>query len=178
MRRERGFMVATDTAKDALDPYDKRKAEDGKARAIRQMPIVSKAFTDWNGEIPQETALPSKLVDLLTIPWQEAQKNAESLRKLFIEAFPYLKTVQTTQTGAASMPSQFVVGRTGGESLAEQKQGFTGDLTISARAVGFGFTKTVPFTRSGIKEMKKLIDFLEGQASEDKVADNETKANN
>jgi hypothetical protein len=91
MARERGFMVATDVAKEALDPYDPRKAAEGKVKAIRQIPIVKEAFTKWNGEIPQETAFPSKLVDLLSIQWQEAQKHAESLRKLFIELFPYLK---------------------------------------------------------------------------------------
>jgi hypothetical protein len=99
MKRERGFMVTTDIAKEALDPYDPRKAEEGKAKAIRQMPIVKKAFTEWNGQIPQETAFPSKLVDLLSIQWQEAQKHAENLRKLFIELFPYLKsTPETTKS--------------------------------------------------------------------------------
>lgn len=92
MKRQRGFVKATEITVDALDPYDTRKAQEGKARAIKQMPIVTEAFTQWNGEIPSETAFPSKLVDLLGISWQEAQKHSESLRKLFIELFPYLKS--------------------------------------------------------------------------------------
>jgi hypothetical protein len=91
MKRQRGFVKATEITGEALDPYDIRKAQEGKTRAIKQMPIVSEAFTQWNGEIPSETAFPSKLVDLLGISWQEAQKHAESLRKLFVELFPYLK---------------------------------------------------------------------------------------
>lgn len=91
MKRQRGFLRATDVAIEALDPYDSRKAEEGKAKAIRQMAIVNKAFTEWNGEIPTETAFPSKLTSLLGISWQEAQKHGKSLRKLFIEVFPYLK---------------------------------------------------------------------------------------
>lgn len=91
MKRQRGFVKVTEITVEALDPYDTRKAQEGKARAIKQMPIVSEAFTQWNGEIPSETAFPSKLVDLLGISWQEAQKHSESLRKLFIELFPYLK---------------------------------------------------------------------------------------
>lgn len=161
MKRERGFMVATDIAKEALDPYDTRKAEEGKAKAIRQMPIVNKAYTEWNGEIPQETAFPSRLVDLLSIPWQEAQKHAETLRKLFIEVFPYLKTV-TALESAQGAGQGYEVG--GGNMGMESKEG---NLTITARETGFGFTKTLPFTKKGIESLRKLIDFLETQISEE-----------
>jgi len=93
MKRERGFLEVTSLAEEALDPYDSRRAQKGKAKAIRQMKIVNKAFTEWNGEIPPETAFPSKLIDLLGISWKEAKKHAEPLRKLFIELFPYLQAV-------------------------------------------------------------------------------------
>lgn len=96
MKRHRGFMRATDVAIEALDPYDSRKAEEGKAKAIRQMAIVNKAFTEWNGEIPPETAFPSKLTRLFGLSWQEAQKHAESVRKLYIEVFPYLESTPTS----------------------------------------------------------------------------------
>jgi hypothetical protein len=95
LKRQRGFLKVTDIAIQALDPYDTGKARDGKAKAISQMPIVKEAFTQWNGEIPQETAFPSKLTDLLGVSWQEAQKHAEQLRKLFIELFPYLKSTSS-----------------------------------------------------------------------------------
>jgi hypothetical protein len=102
MKRQRGFVRATDVAIEALDPYDTRKAQEGKAKAIRQMPIVNEAFTKWNGNIPSETALPSKLTDFQDVSWQEAQKHAEPLRKLFIETFPYLKAVSETPLGKLS----------------------------------------------------------------------------
>jgi hypothetical protein len=96
MKRQRGFVRVTDIAIEACDPYDSRKSSVAIARAIKQMPIVSDAFTQWNGEIPSETAIPSKLVDLFAVSWQDAQKHAESLRKLFIELFPYLKSTPET----------------------------------------------------------------------------------
>jgi hypothetical protein len=96
MKRQRGFVKVAEIAAEALDPYDTRKAQDGKAKAIRQMPIVYDAFTQWNGEIPSETAFPAKLTEFKDISWQEAQKHAEKLRKLFIELFPYLKSTSET----------------------------------------------------------------------------------
>jgi len=98
MKRQRGYLRAVDIAVQALDPYDAEKAREGKAKAISQIVIVKEAFTKWNGEVPTETAFPSKLTDLTGVSWQEAQKHAESLRKLFIELFPYLEsTSQTTK---------------------------------------------------------------------------------
>lgn len=96
LRRERGYMEVTSLADEALDPFDSRRAQEGKGKAIRQMKIVKKAFTEWNGKIPPETAFPSKLKDLLGISWQEAQKHAKSVRKLYIEVFPYLESTPTS----------------------------------------------------------------------------------
>lgn len=93
MKRERGFLSVTAIGYEALDKVDSRKAEEGKAKAIRQIRIVEEAFTKWNGEIPTETAFLSKMSTDFGIPWQEAQKCTESLRKLLIEVFPYLKAV-------------------------------------------------------------------------------------
>jgi hypothetical protein len=93
MKRERGFLSVTAIGYEALDKVDSRKAEEGKAKAIRQIRIVDEAFTKWNGEIPIETAFLSKMSTDFAIPWQEAQKYTESLRKLLIEVFPYLKAV-------------------------------------------------------------------------------------
>jgi hypothetical protein len=36
-------------------------------------------------------------------------------------------------------------------------------LTITARAKYFGLTRTFPFTKKGIEDMKKVIQFLEQQ---------------
>lgn len=100
MKRERGFLSVTAIGYEALDKVDSRKAEEGKAKAIRQIRIVEEAFTKWNGEIPTETAFLSKVSTDFVIPWQEAQKYTESMRKLFIEVFPYLKAV--------SKPTSFI----------------------------------------------------------------------
>lgn len=89
MKRQRGFMKVTDVAIEALDPYDPKKAQTGKVKALLQMPIVNLAFETWS-ELPSETAFPSKLNDLLGVSWQEVQKHAEPLRKLISEAFRYL----------------------------------------------------------------------------------------
>jgi len=112
MKRERGYLSVTTVAYEALDPIDTRKAEQGKAKALRQMPIVNDAFTKWNGEIPQETAILSKVTTDFGLPWQEAQKNLELLKKLFIEAFPYLKAVTGTQMAMTTQDT--VTGRDSG----------------------------------------------------------------
>ncbi len=160
MKRQRGYVKVTNIASKALDPYDTRKAKEGKAKAIMQMPIVREAFTQWNGEIPPETALPSKLVDLLGVSWQEAQKHAESLRKLFREVFPYLKATPE------AMIETSVGSGVGGESQTMTVKQETGDMTVSARGKGFGFTKTLPFTKEGIQKLRKLVNFLETQLEE------------
>jgi hypothetical protein len=161
MKRQRGFVKTTDIAEQALDPFDAKRAREGKAKAILQMPIVKDAFTQWNGEIPQETAFQSKLTDLLGGNWKEAQKHAETLKKLFIEVFPYLKATPemppTPPTGAGA----------GGDRINMNAGQEQGDMTVSARGKNFGFTKTLPFTKDGITQLKKLIDFLETQISED-----------
>lgn len=117
MRRGRGFVEITDIAKEATNLFDSRKAEEGKTKAIRKMQIVMKAFTEWNGKIPPETAFPSKLEKLLDISFQEAKKHAPLLRKLFIEVFPYLKPTPETKTEI--FVSDQVVGRD--EVMVEKK---------------------------------------------------------
>ena len=163
MKRKRGYVKVTGIAVQALDPYDTRKAQEGKAKAIIQMPIVKEAFTKWKGVIPPETALPSKLVDLLGISWQEAQKSTESLRKLFSEVFPYLKATPK------SMIEMSIGSGLGGEDKAMDIKQETGDMTVSARGKGFGFTKTLPFTQEGIQKLRQLIDFLENQIEEEET---------
>ena len=89
--RERGCLKTTPLAVEALDPYDSTKATEGKAKAIRKIKLVERAFDAWNAEIPDETAFPAKLVDITGISWQEAQKHGKAVRTLIIEAFQYLK---------------------------------------------------------------------------------------
>lgn len=147
----RGGYKTTDLAVKALDPYDSANANQGKAEAIRRIPIIERAFTTWEGEIPQETAFPAKLERLIEgISWKEAQNQSESLRNLFIEVFPYLRAV--------GEPTRH---ERGGEDLEPERE--MGRMTISAKGKGFGFTKSLPFTNEGIEALRKLIDFLETQ---------------
>jgi hypothetical protein len=90
--RERGTLKTTTLAVDALDPYNTSKAAEGKARAVRNVGIVAKAFDAWNGLLPDDTAFPAKLTQITGISWQEAQNHVESLKKLFNETFQYLRT--------------------------------------------------------------------------------------
>lgn len=165
MKRQRGFVKVTEIAEEALDPFDTRKAQDGKAKAIRQIPIVYDTFTQWNGEIPSETAFPAKLTEFKDISWQEAQKHAEQLRKLFIELFPFLGA--TPEIQRVTIDERVV----GGETPNMDTRQELGNMTISARGKDFGFTKTLPFTQDGIKELKKLVDFLQGQVINEAVVE-------
>jgi len=150
----RGGYKTNSLAEKALDPYDAVKATEGKREAIRNVPIIEKAFTEWNGEIPTETAFPAKIERLIGgISWKEAQNHAESLRKLFIECFPYLKAAsENTPAGGTGV---------GGENMDMKPQ--LGNVTITAKGEGFGITKTLPFTKNGINSLKKLIEFIETQ---------------
>jgi len=161
MKRQRGFVKVTDVAIQATDPYDAPKAREGKAKAINQIPIVREAFTQWHGEIPQETAFPSKLKDLIPgVSWQEVQKHSEGLRRLFTEVFPYLRASLESTT-----PSPHLEMRNDTATIGT-RQG-TGNVTLSASGENFGFTKTLPFTRAGIKELRNLVEFLETQVKEE-----------
>lgn len=153
--RERGVIRTTELAIKALDPTDTAKAAEGKAEAIRKIRIIAKAYEEWNGEIPSETAFTAKIGQTASVSWIEAKKHAESLRKLFSEVFSYLK--------AAPEPTiESPIGSEGGGGTMESKPEL-GRMTVTARGKGFGFTKTLPFTQEGIQRLKKLIDFLETQ---------------
>jgi len=87
----RGAYKTTPLAEKALDPYDSTKANEGRTEAIRKIRVIVDAYTQWQGEVPTEHAFPAKIAQLTGISWIEVQKYADSLRKLFIEAFPYLQ---------------------------------------------------------------------------------------
>jgi hypothetical protein len=153
--RNKGAVKSTSLAEKALDPNDEKRASEGKAEAIRNVQIIAKAFDEWNGEIPTETAFPAKIGELTNVSWVEAQKHAETLRNLFIETFPYLKSVPGIP-GGGSLES-------GGEGDEMESKTDLGSLTINAREQGFTFSKTLPFNKGGLESLKKLIDFLETQ---------------
>jgi hypothetical protein len=105
LKKERGGLKTTDLAVEALDPYNNEKSDAGKAKAIRNIKLVADAFDAWNGELPDTTAFPNKLAQITDISWQDAQKQAEVVRKLFNELFPYLKPSAGLQTPVLGEPS-------------------------------------------------------------------------
>jgi hypothetical protein len=168
----RGGYQVTEIAEKALDPYNVQRARQGKVEAIRKIPIISKAFTDWKGEIPPETAFPARLQALIEgISWQEAQKHAESLRKLFNEVFPLLRVIPEPTPLASSS-------EVGGENVIMSGKQGVGNMTVSASGKDFGFTKTLPFTKSGIAELKKLVAFLETQLDDAETANSQLDKKN
>jgi len=158
----RGGYRTTELAEKALDPYDSASAVEGKADAVRNIPIVEKAFTQWNGDVPPESAFPARLQALIGgISWKEAQNHAESLRKLFIECFPYLRPASERKIG---LP---VGSDVGGDIMSAKPESRT--MTVTAKGLGFGITKTLPFTKKGIQDLRELIDFLETQLTEETI---------
>jgi hypothetical protein len=152
--RERGVLKTTELAVKALDPTDNSKSAEGKAEAIRKIKIVGEAFDAWNGKIPSDTALPAKIGKITGVSWIEAQKHAKTLGKLFNEVFPYLKAAPESTLEPNGSED-------GGENMDLKPQ--FGNLTITAKGEGFGITKTLPFTKTGIDALKKLIEFIETQ---------------
>ncbi|MDH5688048.1 MAG: hypothetical protein OEZ48_09345 [Candidatus Bathyarchaeota archaeon] len=162
-KRERGVIRTTDLAVKALDPTDTEKATEGKAEAVRKVHIIAKAYDDWNGEMPSDTAFPARIGQITSVSWIEAQKHAESLRKLFNETFPYLKAAPEPTVESAPIGDE-----ERGDIVSRQEVGW---MSVTARGKGFGFTKTLPFTGEGMKSLKKLIEFLETQVEQEGAED-------
>ncbi len=89
-KRDRGGLRITDLAKDALNPNEEETAQSGTIKAIRNITIIGKAFDEWNGVLPDITALPGKLSEIVGIPWTDCRKHSGSLYKLFDETFHLL----------------------------------------------------------------------------------------
>jgi len=158
LKKERGGLRSTDLAIEALDPYDAERANVGKVKAIRNIKLVADAFDAWNGEIPDATAFPAKLAQITNISWQEAQKQAESVRKLFIELFPYLKSSTGLQTPISGEPSD-----RGGMTLPKHEETISTD-----RIMPFGELKTTSGSiivrdEDTLNIARQLLDLLEKQ---------------
>jgi hypothetical protein len=172
MTRERGGLRATDTANKALDPYDSRKASEGKAEAIKQMPLVNKAFNAWKGEIPIETAFPAKLSELITLSWQDAQKYSPLVRKLFIEVFPYIEAVKTNEqlnNNSGSEGKGDTIQRVVGTGSTELKATTTVVPVIGElRTEDYGILKLkdVISLKMGITTLQSLLEKMEKKLQE------------
>jgi len=147
--RERKVMKATPLAEKALDPTDPARAAEGKAEAIRNIEIIALAYDEWNGEIPSETAFPAKIAKLANVSWIEAEKHAESLRKLFMECFPYLK--------AAPEP----IPKPKKTEVKEKMPEAAPTISPWIEAKVGGVYIRIPRSRKGLETARKLLDLME-----------------
>lgn len=85
-------LRATELGRRAFDAAFRSKANEAKAEAVRNIPIIAKAFSDWKGKIPDDTAFPAKLVDLTSVKRTEVEEHLADLKKLISECFPYLQS--------------------------------------------------------------------------------------
>jgi hypothetical protein len=104
-KRERGGIRLTDLARDALNNIDQEKAKEAITKAIYKFPIIKKAFFDWNGEIPDDDALPTKLAELVSVDYNVAEKHSEAVKRFISDCFRYLKASGGLQAPLAMQPS-------------------------------------------------------------------------
>jgi hypothetical protein len=178
-QRERGGVRTTDLAVKALDPYDQTKSRDGLAKAIRNVEIIGKAFDEWRGVVPDDTAFPAKLAALTGVEWVEAKKHVEGLRRLFTECFPYLKT-----TGPPPMKPQLAETQKAGSEVRSVAQP---PLTTGATGGPYGEVRTTMGTivigsKATLNLARNLLDILEDEiakveAEEKKSAKSKKVAN-
>jgi hypothetical protein len=165
--RERGALRTTDLAVEALDPYNTARAADAKARAVRNVILVGKAFDAWNGQLPDDTAFPAKLTQITGINWQEAQKHVEALKKLFNETFQYLKSSATVVAPiAAETPLTPAPDRREIEISTEVNAKPFGELRTTLGSIVIKDTSTY-------KLAKQLLDLLGEQFAKQKSAEPE-----
>lgn len=165
--RERGTVKTTTLAVDALDPYNTAKAADGKARAVRNITIVGKAFDAWNGQLPNDTEFPAKLTQITGISWQDAQKHVESLKNLFNETFQYLKSsAGVVAPIAAGTPLTLVPDRREIVISAEVNAKPFGELRTTLGSIVIKDTGTY-------KLAKQLLDLLGEQFTKQKATEPE-----
>lgn len=156
LKRERGGLRATDLAQEALNPHDSLKASSGKAKALRKIPIINKAYNEWNGKVPENEAFPANLEKLTSVSWIEAQKRAQSLRKLFIEVFPYLDAAEGLPSLAATSEPEV----RGEEKMPEiQVPPATSTFDIKAGEI---FMR-LPKNKKAVIKARKLLDLFEDE---------------
>jgi hypothetical protein len=88
----RGALKATPLAKEALDPFSTGKAAMAKAKALRSIELIDRAYSTWNGQLPDIAALPARLNELTGADWTECKNQAANIKNLLAEAFSYIQT--------------------------------------------------------------------------------------
>lgn len=82
-------LKATPLGKQAFADYEV-EATQARIQAIENVSIIKKAFTEWKGKIPGDTAFPSELAKLTGRPRNEVEPAVDSLKRLISECFPIL----------------------------------------------------------------------------------------
>lgn len=91
LQRAKGGLRTTDLAKEALNPYEPAQAREGMRKAINNFPLIIKAFNEWKGNVPEPDAFAAKITSVAEVDWTEAKKHVDSLRKIIIDCFEFLK---------------------------------------------------------------------------------------
>jgi hypothetical protein len=175
--RTKGGLKTTELAKEALDPYNEHKAAAGKARAIRNVSLIAKAFDAWQGIIPESNAFPAKLAEITETDWTICRNHVPNLQKLFAEAFPILKSTSVLK----ELPS---------ENLRRRETGITKEINLQSAGLAssngskpelYGEVKTTVGTviikdKMTLEVARKLLDIVEDQLQPQKMEKKKTKA--
>lgn len=98
----RGGLKGTALAKDALNPFDTKVAASGQARAVRGIELVERAYSAWDGGLPDIAALPARLNELTGADWTDCKNQAANIETLLEETFPIIQL--SNQLGGDSNP--------------------------------------------------------------------------
>ncbi len=181
-KRERGGIRTTDLSKQALDPYNQENARQGKARCVRNVAIVGKAYDEWGGQLPQDDAFAGKLSDLAGVDWLEAKKHVDPLKALFSDCFQYLEASRglpsplATNLGvpAKGMPSISPT-YTGFPEVRENKLGQIGEMPLGELRTTAG--SIVIRNASTLRLARSLLDVLEEEITKSSaLQDRESEA--
>lgn len=171
-------LRSTELGRRAFDPDYQTKANEAKAEAVRNVPIVAKAFTDWKGKIPEDNAFPARLADLASVTRLEAENHVTDLKKLISECFPVLQSsgqpsplrraeIVQPDFGTGRGEKRLVDAPTSGPGLNEGTD--YGELRTTIGSVNITDTVTLGLA-------KHLLEALETRLAEEKKTPKKGKA--
>ncbi len=175
-REIRGALKTTPLAVEALDPYDLNKASQGKIKALRGIELIARAFDAWNGQLPDDSALPAKLSELTGADWMESKAKSASVKIVINEAIAYLHmptslgtTIQPVDRGESQMKSQ-------NQPISNPTNPVTPQTTrqfgaIEEYVLGNGIRVYLPKddVKSAWEKTKKVLDLLINEPEKQKV---------
>lgn len=103
----KGALQATPLGREALDPFHLDTSILAKAKALRSIELIVKAFDAWGEQIPDDSAFPAKLSVLTGADWAECKSKFAAIKIVIKEAIPYLKASKDI-AGNVQEPSNVV----------------------------------------------------------------------